>query len=69
MRARAVAVAVGLLPTIAIAAAVEARTFECKTTDGVFRPAGETTLVPAGQYDPTVIGRVFMVEASRPGVI
>jgi hypothetical protein len=41
---------------------VHAKSFECTTTDGVYRPPGSIALVSAAKRDKSIVGRVFIVE-------
>jgi hypothetical protein len=49
--------------------AANAATFECRTTDGVYRSPGSTKLAAAGKRDPKIIGTVFTVERGAARVV
>ena len=45
-----------------------ARTFECRTTDGAYRPPGATTVASAAKRDQNILGSVFSVNTSQARV-
>ncbi len=58
-----------LVLSASIGSAANAATFECRTTDGVYRSPGSTKLAAAGQRDPKIIGTVFIVERGAARVV
>lgn len=47
-----------------LAISVHARSFECTTTDGAYRPPGAIALASAVERDKSLVGSVFKVETS-----
>lgn len=45
-----------------VAWTAETTSFQCRTTDGVYRPPGSAKLAPAADRDPSIIGTVFTVD-------